>query len=140
MIRIFSFLIVLVLFFLGTKEKSLLSYAGVDEGRYAEALAFCKKQNLATDLAFFVDMHQHSGKKRFFIVDLKTKKVLDATLCCHGMGKESTVEKPVFSNDKGSNCTSLGKYKTGARAGSNWGIHVHYKMHGLEKTNNNLQV
>jgi len=45
--------------------------------------------------------------------------------------------RPVFSNELGSNCTSLGKYKLGAKAYSNWGIHVHYKMHGLEATNVN---
>ena len=50
---------------------------------------------------------------------------------------ESTQEKPVFSNVEGSYCSSLGKYKIGARAYSRWGINVHYKMHGLDKTNNN---
>ena len=31
----------------------------------------------------------------------------------------------------------MGKYKIGKRAYSNWGINIHYKMHGLEKTNSN---
>lgn len=53
------------------------------------------------------------------------------------MGKGSTESYPVFSNEKGSYCTSLGKYKTEGRAYSNWGIHIHYKMKGLEKSNNN---
>jgi len=44
---------------------------------------------------------------------------------------------PIFSNVSGSYCTSLGKYKLGARAYSQYGIHAHYKMHGLEATNSN---
>ncbi len=58
-------------------------------------------------------------------------------MVCHGIGKNSTPSQAVYSNEIGSNCTSLGKYKTGKRAYSNWGIHVHYKMHGLESGNSN---
>jgi hypothetical protein len=46
-------------------------------------------------------------------------------------------KKPVYSNVVGSNCTSLGKYKIGKRSYSNWGINIHYKMHGLESSNSN---
>jgi hypothetical protein len=59
------------------------------------------------------------------------------SLCCHGYGRESTQSKPVFSNVEGSYCSSLGKYKIGIRSYSKWGINVHYKLHGLEKTNSN---
>jgi hypothetical protein len=105
--------------------------------KFEEATAYCKKNRLDERIAFFVDMSIHSGKNRFFVVDLKTKTVIDEGLVCHGLGQGSTVNSPVFSNEKGSNCTSLGKYKTGSRAYSNWGIHVNYKMHGLEKSNSN---
>ncbi|MBI3521317.1 MAG: murein L,D-transpeptidase catalytic domain family protein [Bacteroidetes bacterium] len=103
----------------------------------AEAEAFCKKNNMNTSYCFLVDLSIHSGKNRFFVYDFKTKKITSSGLVCHGVGKNSTPEKPVYSNDIGSNCTSLGKYKIGKRAYSNWGINVHYKMHGLEKTNSN---
>jgi hypothetical protein len=109
----------------------------IDSSKVKEAIAFCKKQKLDTGIAFFADMSIHSGKKRFFVFDLQNKKILHSGLCCHGLGMGSTCESPVFSNVKGSNCTSLGKYKTGERSYSNWGINVHYKMHGLENTNNN---
>lgn len=72
-----------------------------------------------------------------FVWDFNKKKVVDSGLCAHGAGKESTAEVPVFSNIPDSNYSSLGKYKLGRRSYSNWGIHVHYKMHGLEKTNDN---
>lgn len=111
--------------------------ATIGQTKFKEALFFCRKQKLDTTIAFFVDMSIHSGKKRFFIVDLKKKKILHSSLVCHGMGKGSTGASPVFSNENGSYCSSLGKYKTGKRAYSNWGINIHYKMFGLEKTNNN---
>ena len=38
---------------------------------------------------------------------------------------------------EGSYCSSLGKYKVGIRSYSKWGINIHYKLHGLEATNNN---
>jgi hypothetical protein len=109
----------------------------IDKKKIVEAVKFCKKQNLDTTIAFFVDMSIHSGKKRFYVYDFQKKTVLNSGLCCHGMGLNSTQDSIVFSNETGSNCTSLGKYKTGIRAYSNWGINVHYKMHGLEKTNSN---
>jgi hypothetical protein len=75
-----------------------------------------------------------------FIYDFNGKKVERRALCAHGCGKDdriSTSEQPLFSNEDGSLLTSLGKYKLGIRSYSQWGINVHYKMHGLESTNNN---
>ncbi len=90
-----------------------------------------------TALCIMVDMSIHSGKNRIFVYDFKKKQITIEGLCAHGVGGGSTAIKPVFSNAVGSNCTSLGKYKVKGRSYSNWGINVHYKMHGLEKTNSN---
>ncbi len=54
----------------------------------------------------------------------------------HG-AKTGRKKKPVFSNTDNSHCTSLGKYKIGARGYSQWGIRVNYLLHGLESTNSN---
>lgn len=105
-----------------------------------EAFLFCKKNKLDTSICFLVNMNMHSGKNRFFVWDFSKNESTSSGLCCHGMGRNSTVTTPEYSNTKGSNCTSLGKYKIGKRAYSNWGIHVHYKLHGLEKTNSNAFV
>lgn len=101
------------------------------------ALDFCRKNKMNTDFCFLIDMKIHSGKNRFFVWDFNENKVINTGLCCHGMGGGSTGSQPVFSNQSGSYCTSLGKYKIGIRSYSQWGINVHYKMHGLEPTNNN---
>ena len=98
---------------------------------------YCREHNMNTDFCFLIDMSIHSGKHRLFAWDFKNREVIFSALCCHGIGGGSTQEKPEFSNVSGSNCTSLGKYKLGVRSYSNWGINIHYKMHGLEETNSN---
>lgn len=102
-----------------------------------EAYIFCKKNQLDTAICIMVDMSIPSGKNRLFVYDFRQKKVIISGLCAHGVGGGSTATKPVFSNEVGSNCTSLGKYKVNNRSYSNWGINIHYKMYGLEKTNSN---
>ncbi len=101
------------------------------------AAFFCNKKGMNTDFCILVDMKIHSGKNRIFVWDFKKKEVVLSGLCCHGAGGKSTTKTPEFSNTPGSNCTSLGKYKLGIRSYSRWGINVHYKMHGLETSNNN---
>jgi hypothetical protein len=89
-----------------------------------------------------VDLGRHSGLKRFFIWDFKRDAVRYSYLVSHGCGTMPwswawSKEKAVLSNDHGSHCSSEGKYRVGRRGYSNWGIHVNFKLHGLEKTNRN---
>jgi len=110
------------------------------EEKAKEALSFCEANDCSTDFCILIDMKIHSGKHRMFIYDFKNQGVERKALVAHGSGKgdnSSTGEKPLFSNEKGSLLTSLGKYKIGARAYSQYGINVHYKMHGLEASNSN---
>ena len=112
-------------------EKTLL------QAKADTAMIYCVENKMNADICFLIDMSIHSGKYRFYAWSFTEGKVLFSGLCCHGMGGNSTVETPEFSNISGSNCTSLGKYKLGIRSYSQWGINIHYKMHGLESTNNN---
>ncbi len=109
----------------------------ISTDRINEALTFCKKNNMDTSMSIMIDMNIHSGKNRLFVYDFKQKVITIEGLCAHGVGGGSTPTKVVFSNKEGSYCTSLGKYKVKGRAFSNWGINIHYKMYGLEKTNSN---
>jgi hypothetical protein len=105
-----------------------------------EAFAFCKKNNYNIDFCILIDIKIHSGKYRMFVWDFNNKEIERKALCAHGCGKDdnkSTGAQPVFSNIPGSLLSSLGKYKTGVRSYSQYGIHAHYKMYGLEKTNSN---
>lgn len=112
------------------------------EQKIEDAKAFCQDNNLNTDYAIFIDMSIHSGKYRLFVVDLKNDSVLSSGLCSHGCcdhdwGSDQSAEEPTFSNVSESHCSSLGKYKIGKRGWSSWGIHVNYKLHGLEASNSN---
>ena len=105
-----------------------------------EALSYCKANGYNTDFCILIDMKIHSGKYRMFVYNFISDTIERKSLCAHGCGKgdkQSTGAKPIFSNEVGSLLTSLGKYKIGARAYSQWGINVHYKLYGLESTNKN---
>lgn len=130
--KLFALLISFAIFGLNPVANNKIS-----EDRINEALTFCQKNKMDTSIAIMVDMSIHSGKNRIFIYDFKKKEITIEGLCTHGVGGGSTPTKPVFSNKEGSYCTSLGKYKVKGRSYSNWGIHVHYKMYGMEKTNSN---
>lgn len=129
----------------GDKQSTTASNteATIDEklnSKAQEALAYCKANKFNTEYCILIDMSEHSGKKRMFVYDFKQHKVIRSALCAHGCGKDdqrSTGAKPIFGNKEGSLLTSLGKYKIGARAYSQYGINVHYKLHGLESTNDN---
>lgn len=107
------------------------------DSKIKEAFKYSKTHKMNTSYCIMIDMSIHSGKNRLFVYDFKKKEVIIKGICAHGNGGGSTAYKPVYSNKVGSNCTSLGKYRIGQRAYSNWGINIHYKMHGLEKTNSN---
>ena len=116
-----------------TREKQ------IDE-KAKEALSFCEANGCNTDFCILIDMKIHSGKHRMFVYDFKNQEVERRALVAHGSGKDdrkSTEDEPLFGNEVGSLLTSLGKYKIGARSYSQWGINVHYKLHGLEASNSN---
>ena len=102
-----------------------------------DALIYCKVHKMNTNYCFLIDMSTHSGKNRIFVWNFQKQKVEFEGLVCHGAGGGSTGAKPVFSNVENSGCTSLGKYKIGIRSYSKYGINIHYKLHGLESTNDN---
>lgn len=89
-----------------------------------------------TEIGFFIDMGIASGKKRFFIYDLKNDKLLNKGLVGHGSGSETGIPgKLKFSNTKNSLCTSLGKYSIGYSYQGTFG--KAYKLYGLDKSNSN---
>lgn len=103
-----------------------------------EGFIYAEAHDFDLNHAFLVDFSLHSGKDRLFVWDYKTNSVAFSSLCAHGTGKDgnkSSYTDIKYSNVEGSLCSSLGKYKTGIRSYSKWGINVHYKLHGLEKTN-----
>ena len=68
-----------------------------------------------------VDFDKPSTKKRFWLIDLKNRKVLQNTYVSHGKNSGENMAK-VFSNSDDSNMSSLGFYVTGE---------TYYGRHGL---------
>lgn len=94
------------------------------------------KSSYNQNIAFLIDMKIMSGKNRFFIYDLKSNKIIESGLVAHGSGSETGVEGELkFSNVDNSHCTSLGKYYVGVSYHGQYG--KAYKLHGLDKTNDN---
>jgi len=96
---------------------------------------FAAANNYDTTVAFFIDMQVKSGKERFFVADLANNSIIKKGLVAHGKGNEKFTFDRKFSNDEGSNCTSLGVYKIGKAYNGAFGLS--YKLYGLNKTNNN---
>ena len=124
------------------KNKSEMVKQNIDIEILKEAKKFCEMKNMNSDFFIFIDMRIHSGKKRFFVWDFKSEKIIHSFLVSHGCGKnpwssDESKDSPSFSNTLESHCSSLGKYKIGKRGYSNWGVHIKYLLHGLEKSNSN---
>jgi len=103
----------------------------------AEALAYfeankakIKNQKYIT----VVDFKSHSGKKRFFLIDMKTGAV-EPHVVAHGSGSDANndgvAEK--FSNEPGSNASSVGYYLGSEVYSGKWGRSM--RLDGLSPTN-----
>lgn len=103
---------------------------------------YCDQHDLNKDFCIFIDMSKHSGKKRFYIYNLKTKKIENSYLVSHGCGNnphalDYSKTNPKFSNTEDSHLSSLGKYKIGESGWSGFGVGKKYRLHGLDESNSN---
>lgn len=103
-----------------------------------ELLSYCKKHGLCDAYCIVVDFSIYSGKDRFFIVDLTNNFIDSSSLCAHGIGKDfGCISKPKFSNELGSNLSSLGHYKLGiSRKTKQYNLNA-IELYGLDSTNSN---
>ena len=106
--------------------------------RADKALEYCKENGYSTDYCLLVDYGRHSGRVRFFLWDFEKEKPVLKSLCAHGYGKGSTARSPVFSNEPGSFCSSLGHYKVGKeKTMSKPKGRKALVLYGKDKTNSN---
>lgn len=104
---------------------------------YEEIKDYCHDNGLNEHYAVVVDFSVPLGKHRFFVCDLNKQQIISSSLCAHGSGKGSTITKPVFSNEAGSNCSSLGHYTiTGRHKMSSTGL-PSFRLKGLDPSNSN---
>lgn len=80
------------------------------EERAEKALAFARRHNMNEHYALFVDYGIPSGTPRLFVWDFRKEKIVASTYVMHGSGGGSTDKRPKFSNEPGSECSSLGRF------------------------------
>ena len=101
----------------------------------AHAKDFISKERYHDGYFFLLDLDIPSGKKRFFIYDLKNDSIINAGLVTHGNCNEYWLEEVKYDNRVGCGCSSLGKYKIGYAYYGKFGLA--FKLHGLDPTNSN---
>ncbi len=86
-----------------------------------------------------IDFSQYSGKKRFYIIDMRSGEV-ETHKTSHGSGGDSDHDGYVnsFSNVSGSNATSLGLYETAETYSGKHGYSL--RLDGLSSTNSNARA
>ena len=106
--------------------------------RAEEALEYCEENGYSTEYCLLVDYGRYSGRVRFFLWDFGKEKPVLKSLCAHGYGNGSTARRPVFSNDPGSFCSSLGHYRVGKeKTMSKPKGRKALLLYGRDKTNSN---
>ena len=98
---------------------------------------YVRDNDFNTEYCFLIDMSIPSGKKRFFIYNIKKDVVEYSSLVSHGSGSYRTGcnDELTFSNLANSDATSLGRYKIGNAYYGTYGLS--YKLYGLDSTNCN---
>ncbi len=81
------------------------------------------------DIVTIIDFSKPSTEKRLFILDLRNQQVLYHTFVAHGKNTGANMATK-FSNNKGSNQSSLGLYRTGESYQGKHGYSL--RLDGLE--------
>ena len=105
------------------------------EERAAEAYQYARRHGLNTDYALFLDYSIPSGTPRLFVWDYDRNEVIARTYVMHGIGGGSTKSEPVFSNNPGSKCSSLGRFEVTMNHGNK--IKRSYRLKGLDSSCSN---
>jgi len=119
------------------EKKSVLTNSTfrILKSKAEEAKTFIKDKSYNEQICFLIDMSLPSGQNRFFVYDLKKDTIKNAGVVTHGRCNQQWLEGRKYSNEPGCGCTSLGKYKIANSYYGRFGLA--YKLHGLDKTNNN---
>ena len=107
----------------------------------AEALReFCRKEGYNTNVALFVDLSRHSGRRRFIAWDMERNAPIFSCPVSHGSGAQRSHVRSAYarvSNDDGSHLSSLGRALIAERYEGRYD--VAYRLDGLDASNSNLR-
>lgn len=115
-------------------KNSAASKAGLED-RASEALQYAKRRGMNTQYAFFVDYSIPSGTPRLFVWDFFQNRIVARTYVMHGVGGGSTASVPVFSNKRGSKCSSLGRFEVTKSHG--YKLKRSFRLKGLDSSCSN---
>lgn len=127
-----KFFIVLICLLAALPLYILISFA-IDKSR----ISYNNVAKHGEDISIVVKFGESSSRMRFIVYDNHTREVIYSSKCAHGSGGGSTFNHPVFSNQFGSHCSSLGVYKLrGVNKMYNCGMDC-IRLDGLSATNSN---
>lgn len=110
-----------------------------DAEMMGERIAVLKQQyNIEQGSIVYVDFSKPSCEDRLYIYTGEKSECVYSGVVLHGMGGNSTDRVPDFSNEEGSNCSSLGMYKV-AESGRMWRVYPCMRLDGLDSTNSNAR-
>lgn len=109
------------------------------EINYEQLRSYSQKHDLSENYAILVDFSVPSGMHRFYVCDLNSHSIIASSLCAHGAGKGNTKATPIFSNEVGSNCSSLGYYKIVGKHKMKTSGLPSFKLIGLDESNSNAE-
>lgn len=108
--------------------------------RAEELRDYCRKKGYNTDVALFVDLSRHSGRRRFVAWSFVQNAPIFACPVSHGSGSQRSHVRSAWaavSNEDGSHLSSLGRALVAERYKGRYGIA--YRLDGLDATNSNLR-
>lgn len=111
----------------------------VSQSRLERALDIVDERDLNEQYVMFVDYSIPSGKFRFFIYDYEHKRYAVISKCGHGCGPGNTDERPIFSNEPGSCCASLGNFEVQNIIAMPKNGRIAILIDGLDPTNDNAK-
>jgi len=103
-----------------------------------KALEIKKRLNLSEGSVIIVDYGKPSCEDRLYIYNVADLHCDYSGVVLHGCGGGSTPRTPSFSNEEGSNCSSLGLYKVAEKSRTNR-IYPCLRLDGLDSTNSNAR-
>lgn len=118
-----------------TPVYTIVTNAGPSSAISSKVKAFLTNKNFNQQYCFLVNMSVLSGKKRCYVYDFRGDTTYLAGLVAHGSCNTLGLATSIYSNQKGSGCSSLGKYKIGYKYNGRFG--AAYKLYGLDSSNNN---
>ena len=108
--------------------------------RAEELREFCRKEGYNTNVALFVDLSRHSGRRRFVAWDMERNVPIFICPVSHGSGAQKSHVRSAYasiSNEDGSHLSSLGRALVAERYEGRYG--VAYRLDGLDAANSNLR-